>query len=52
MCFYKPLNKWNAQIHHNGRKIHLGYFLDEAEAGRAYDRKASELFREFAVLNF
>ena len=52
VCFYKPLNKWNAQIRHNGRKIHLGYFLDEADAGRAYDRKAIELFKEFANLNF
>ena len=50
--FNKALNKWHAHIQHNGRSIHLGYFLDEAEAGRAYDLKASELFREFAVLNF
>ena len=50
--FYKPLNKWRSQIHHNDRLIHLGYFSDEVEAGRAYDRKAIELFREFAVLNF
>ena len=52
VCFYKKVNKWRAYINQNGHKIHLGYFSDEREAGRAYDRKASELFREFAVLNF
>ena len=52
VCFYKPLNKWKAQIQHNGLKINLGYYTDEAEAGHAYDRKAIELFKEFAHLNF
>ena len=52
VSFDKPLNKWKAGIRNNGQLIHLGYFSDESEAGLAYDRKASELFREFAVLNF
>ena len=52
VSFHKPLNKWRARIKHNGQQIHIGYFLDESEAGRAYDRKANELFREFAHLNF
>ena len=50
--FEKTNNKWRAYIKQNGQRIHLGYFNDESEAGRAYDRKASELFREFAHLNF
>ena len=50
--FYKKANKWRAKIKHNGQQIHLGYFSDESEAGSAYDRKAKELFKEFAVLNF
>jgi len=38
---------------HNKHCVHLGLFTNEAEAGRAYDRKALELFgREFTVLNF
>ena len=52
VSFHKPLNKWRAYIKHNVQRIHLGYFNDEADAGRAYDRKANELFREFANLNF
>ena len=52
VSFYKASNKWRARIKHNDHQIHLGYFSDESDAGRAYDRKASELFREFAVLNF
>ena len=50
--FCKKANKWTAQIRHNAQLIHLGSFSDESEAGRAYDRKAIELFKEFAVLNF
>ena len=50
--FDKKANKWRAQIKHNGQRINLGYYTDESDAGRAYDLKASELFREFAHLNF
>ena len=50
--FDKKANKWRAQIRHDGQLIHLGCYTDESDAGRAYDRKASELFREFAHLNF
>ena len=52
VCFNKASNKWKAQIQHNGQRINLGFYVDEAEAGLAYDWKASELFKEFAHLNF
>ena len=52
VCFNKSKKKWCASIRHNAQLIHLGSFSDESEAGRAYDRKAIELFKEFAVLNF
>ena len=52
ICFDKSKKKWCAQIKHNAQLIHLGCFSDETDAGRAYDRKAKELFREFAHLNF
>lgn len=44
--------KWHAQIKFNGVHIFIGYFVDKIDAARAYDRKAIELFREFAYTNF
>ena len=52
VCFNKSKNKWIARIYQNDQQIHLGYFTNESEAGRAYDRKAIELFGVFAKLNF
>ena len=44
--------KWQAHITASRKTYHLGSFDDEAEAALAYDRKAKELFGEFAYLNF
>jgi hypothetical protein len=44
--------KWMAAIHINGTQIRIGFFADEVDAAKAYDRKARELFGEFAYLNF
>lgn len=44
--------KWQAQITYNRRRIYLGCFTDEIEAAGAYDRRAIELFGEFARTNF
>ena len=52
VCFDKKANKWRVLIKHNDQRKNLGYYVDESEAGRAYDRKASELFGVFAKLNF
>jgi len=48
----KRRNKFVARIYTNGKQIFIGYFDDEIEAAKAYDRKARELFGEFAYLNF
>jgi hypothetical protein len=48
----KAMNKWKATIKINQKSIHLGYFDDEIECAKAYDKKAIELFGEFAWLNF
>jgi len=48
----KRQKKWAAQIHCNNKKYYLGYFHDEIEAAKAYDKKAVELHGDFACLNF
>ena len=40
--------KWVAQIQHNKRKIHLGYFDTLEEARRAYTQTATQLFTHYA----
>lgn len=49
---YKVKNGWRACIMLNNKTIHLGFFIDEIEAAKMYDKKAVELFNEFACLNF
>ena len=48
----KCCRKWRARIRPNRRTIYLGLFDDEIEAARTYDRKAEQLFGQFAYLNF
>jgi len=48
----KQREKWKAQIQLNNKQIHIGRFLDEIDAAKAYDKKAIELFGKFACLNF
>ncbi len=43
---------WAAQITKNYKKVYVGEFKTQEEAARAYDKKAKELFGEFACLNF
>ena len=43
---------WQARISVEGKQMHLGYFADEAEAARAYDARAREVFGVFAQMNF
>lgn len=43
---------WFARISPNRKTISLGSFYTEEEAARAYDRKAREIFGEFAKTNF
>lgn len=44
--------KWTAQLQYRRKQIYIGYFDNEEEAARAYDRKAIEIWGEFASLNF
>lgn len=46
-----PRQRWRAQIRVDGKKVNLGRFVELADALRAYNRKAKEVFGEFATLN-
>lgn len=47
----KSANKWVAEIHVKGRKVHLGYFVDKMDAVRARDLAVKEHYGEFATTN-
>ena len=47
----KSTNKYHSYIMLNQKRIHIGYFTNEIDAAIAYNKKAIELFGEFACLN-
>lgn len=51
VCFNKKSKKFMSGITVDGKNIHLGYFTIEDDAGLAYNKAASEYFKEFACLN-
>jgi len=50
--WHKASQKWEARIGKNNETLNIGFFEDEIVAAKAYDKKAIELFGEFARLNF
>jgi hypothetical protein len=48
VSWYKRKNKWIAQIRHEGKAIHLGYFTSELEAHAAYMLATYRLRGEYA----
>jgi hypothetical protein len=48
----KKKEKWSAVVSMNGGGKHIGYYLTELEAAKAYDKAARELLGNKAVTNF
>lgn len=51
-CWDKSKKKWLSAIFKDGKSYFIGRFNTEEEAARAYDRKARELYGEYAFQNF
>ena len=51
VSFHKQTNKWRAQIQLDGTKKHLGYYVDEMDAARAYRKmfKLADAIAEYEV---
>ena len=52
ISWLKAANQWSASIRHNDKRIYHKYFKNEIMAAKQYDIWATELFGEFARLNF
>lgn len=50
-CWHKRIGKWQVRIQVDGKRVHLGYFESEDEAGKAYNKAAKKYFGEYAYLN-
>lgn len=49
--FVKEMNRWRAYIYKDYKKINLGYFDTEEDAGKAYDAASVKLHGEFGRRN-
>ena len=45
------LKKWEAQIQTKGKSKYLGYYANENDAARAYNKMAVQVFGEYAYVN-
>lgn len=52
VSYLKRVKKWVAYIRKDYKQTHLGYYTNQKDAARAYDRAARDMFGEFANLNF
>lgn len=53
VSFRKDRGRWQASVSDGvGKKIHLGFFVEEIDAAHGYDKAAKRLFGPEACLNF
>lgn len=52
VCYRKTDNKFVARILVDGKREFLGAYKTEINAAVAYDMRAKEVYKDFAVLNF
>lgn len=52
VSWHRQSSKWLVHIKSGGRYKHLGVFIGEEDAAKAYDSAARLAFGEFAALNF
>jgi membrane-bound lytic murein transglycosylase len=52
VSFHKRYKKWSVNISHKGKNMLLGYFENEIDAAKTYDRAALKYYGQFAKLNF
>jgi group I intron endonuclease len=52
VSWHKKGKKWRSELKYNRKQIHLGLFVSEIEAAKAYDKKAIEMLGNKAKLNF
>jgi len=52
LCWNKDRRKWQSGIQVDGKRQHLGLFVNEMDAAIAYDTAALKHFGEFAHINF
>lgn len=50
--YYKDGKKWKAWVNIDKKRIHLGYYNSEENAGKAYDIGAELYYKDKAKLNF
>jgi hypothetical protein len=49
---FRRTGRWLARIKYRGKSKHLGYYENESDAARAYDKAAKKYYKDFARLNF